>query len=629
MCGIAGYAAIRQGTNVDPAHIGPMLACVAHRGPDDQGIYTAPDIVLGHRRLAVIDPAGGHQPLRGARDTTIVVANGEIYNYRELRAKLRAQGHVFRTSSDSEVVAQAYDAWGLDFLERLDGMFALALWDGARRRLILARDRIGEKPLFHAVLDGVLLFGSELSALRAHSSCPCDIDADALSTYLALEYVPAPRTILRGIEKLEPGTALILEEGTVRLHRYWTLRPSTSTASYAEAVDTLRHLLTRAVESRLVSDVPVGVFLSGGLDSSLVAACAARAGQVDTFSIGFREGSFDESAHARRVAEHIRSTHHELILHADDMLDLVPRLPTILDEPLGDASILPTFVLSRFARERVTVALGGDGGDELFAGYPMHQAHRIAPWVRLLPSPIHAAARTLVDLLPASERNFSFGFKLRTFLSGSAYEPPENHGRWMASFPPEAQHGLLSRDVRESAGNECSGFIALEEAWERTSGWPPIGRAALLDLYTYLPNDVLTKVDRASMAVALEVRAPFLARDVVEFAFSLPDSYRMRGLRGKRILRDAARGVLPESIIRRPKKGFGIPVAAWLRTSLRPLLLDILDSRSLRDTGLFEPAYVERLVQEHLSGRKDHRKPLWTLLVFELWRRQGPSAVHP
>ncbi len=624
MCGIAGYAALDPRMPLDATHAAAMLACVAHRGPDDHGVHAAAGIVLGHRRLSVIDVAGGHQPIHGARQSTVAVVNGEIYNYRELRAELDARGHAFRTGSDSEVVAHAYDAWGLDFLDRLDGMFAFALWDGERRRLLLARDRLGEKPLYHASAGGLLLFASELTALRAHPACPDTIDEEALSAYLALEYVPAPATILAGVRKLEPATALLLEDGRARIHRYWELRPpSSAPPPYEDAVTELRRRLEGAVRSRLVSDVPVGVFLSGGLDSSVIAALAVRERSLDTFSIAFTEASFDESTFAREVARHIGSRHHEQVLRGDEMIDLVPHLPSILDEPIGDASIVPTHALSRFARERVTVALGGDGGDELFAGYPMHQAHRVAPWLRRVPGVAHRTAAGLASLPRPSERNFSLGFRVRTLMRGSSWPPPENHGRWMASFSPEEQERLLTPETWAAAGGGHSAFAALHRAWERTTGWPPLTRTGLLDLYTYLPNDILTKVDRASMAVALEVRAPYLARAVVEFAATLPDAYRMRGLQGKRILRDVARDLLPASILRRPKKGFGIPVAAWLRGPLRTLLQDTLEPAGIRAAGLFDATVVHQLVGEHLSRRRDHRKPLWTLLVFELWRRHG------
>jgi asparagine synthase (glutamine-hydrolysing) len=632
VCGIAGVAAFDATRPLDPGVVRHMLPHLAHRGPDDEGLYESAGVVLGHRRLAIIDVAGGHQPLFGARESTAIVINGEVYNYRELGAELRARGHRLRTHSDSEVVAHAYDAWGLDFLTRLDGMFALALWDGAARRLVLARDRMGEKPLYYAGVDGQLVFASELTALRAHPAVPATLDLRALSQYLALEYVPAPLSILRAVSKLEPGQALVLENGSLRKHTYWELNPAAAStaaaASYAGVVQDLRSRLDRAVQSRLVSDVPLGVFLSGGIDSSAVAALAARQGALDTFSIGFQERSFDESVHARTVAAHIGSRHHERILRGAEMPELVPALPAILDEPLGDASIIPTALLSRFAREQVTVTLGGDGGDELFAGYPMHHAQRVASWARAVPGSFLGLAERIVRTLPASERNFSFAFKALTFLRGARAEPPLNHALWMSSFARAEQLGLLSNDVWREIGSEFDPFAAITSAWQRSHGAPMLARATHLDATTYLPNDILMKVDRASMHVALEVRAPLLAHDVVELAFAVPDSFRMRGVTGKRLLRDAVRDLLPASILQRPKKGFGIPVAAWLRGPLRSLLHDVLDPDSLAQSGLYRPQAVLRMLAEHRSGAADHRKPLWTLFVLELWRRHHLPAVH-
>jgi asparagine synthase (glutamine-hydrolysing) len=630
MCGITGFAALDPSRPLDSAAVRAMLSCIAHRGPDDEGVHTAPGIVLGHRRLSIIDVEGGHQPLFGATEQTALICNGEIYNYRELRRELEARGHHFRTASDSEVAAHAYDAFGVRFLERLDGMFALALWDGARRRLILARDPMGEKPLFWTLAAGLLVFGSELTAVMAHPAVPRDIDACALSEYLALEYVAAPRTILRGVSKLEPGTALVLDNGRIDVRPYWRLEPRAPERRlpYAEAVAELRRRLESSVRSRLVSDVPLGIFLSGGLDSSAIAALAAREGALETFSIGFEESSFDESRYAREVAARIGSHHHERVVRGTEMPDLVPALGRLLDEPLGDASILPTAALSRFARERVTVALGGDGGDELFAGYPMHQAHRVARWARLVPAGLHRTADALAAKLPVSHRNFALGFRLRSFLRGSASPAPRNHALWMSSFTPAEQQTMLAPDVWREAAHAEHALDAFDRAWARSAGAPWLARAGHLDAMTYLPNDILMKVDRASMAVALEVRAPFLARDVVEFAFSLPDAYRMHGLTGKRILRDAVRDLLPESVLRRPKKGFGMPVAAWLNGPLRPLADALLDGARLREAGWFEPDAVRRLLEAHWSGQADHRKPLWTLLIFELWREQHLSAAR-
>ncbi|MGD8276567.1 MAG: asparagine synthase (glutamine-hydrolyzing) [Gemmatimonadota bacterium] len=622
MCGIAGYAALDPRRVLDPAPVRAMLDRLAHRGPDDEGTHVREGVVLGHRRLSIIDLEGGHQPLFGATERTAIVANGEIYNYRVLRRKLEESGHRFHTASDTEVAAHAYDAWELDFLDRLDGMFALALWDGARRRLVLARDRMGEKPLYYRIHDGVLAFASELDALLALPGSERTLSPTALAQYLTLEYVPAPDSIIEGVAKLEPGTMLVAERGEVTTRRYWRLdpRPIGERLPYPDAVRELRSRLERAVRSRLVSDVPLGIFLSGGIDSSTVAALAAREGALETFSIGFEEASFDERRYARAVAERIGSRHHEHVVRAAEMPDLVPRLGELLDEPLGDASILPTAALSRFAREHVTVALGGDGGDELFAGYPMHPAQRVAPLVRVLPPVLNRAFAAGARRLPVSHANFSFGFRVRSFLRGAAAPPPDNHALWMSSFTADELVDLLEPDVLEAAAGGHGTLDRFRTVWAESRGAPLLGRATHLDALTYLPNDILTKVDRASMAVALEVRAPFLARDVVEFAFSLPDAYRMRGLRGKRILRDAIRDLIPAEVLRRPKKGFGMPVAAWLNGALKPLLHGLLGPDRLRADGIFRPAAVERLIREHGDGRADHRKPLWTLLVFELWR---------
>jgi asparagine synthase (glutamine-hydrolysing) len=628
MCGIAGIAALDPRRIIDAGEVTPMLRKLQHRGPDDEGVHCAAGVALGHRRLSIIDLAGGHQPLFGRQETTSITVNGEIYNYRELRYALEQRGHRFRTSSDSEVAAHAYDAYGLDFLDRLDGMFALALWDATAQRLVLARDRMGEKPLFYAVRNGMLLFASELTAILAHPSVEPRLDPAAVAAYLALEYVPAPGSIIAGVYKLEPGSALILERGAIRTLRYWTLDPTTTQPppSYDDAVDQLRMLLQDAVQSRLVSDVPLGVFLSGGLDSSTVAAFAARAGALETFSIGFTESSFDESSYARQVAAHIGSNHHERIVEGSEMPDLVPRLGTWLDEPIGDASILPTAILSRFAREHVTVALGGDGGDELFAGYPMHQAHRMAGFARAMPDGIHGLLRMGARALPVSHGNFTTAFRILSFLRGAAAPAPYNHALWMSSFSPAEQRGLLSPSFYQAALPDQHAFTTVAQRWAESARAPLLARATHLDATTYLPNDILVKVDRASMAVALEVRAPFLARAVVEFAFSLPDSYRMKRLDGKRILKDAVRGLVPERIIRRPKKGFGMPVGAWLNGPLEPLIRDVLAPASLRAAGIFDAAYVARMLDEHTRRVADHRKPLWTLLVFELWRQANNAG---
>jgi asparagine synthase (glutamine-hydrolysing) len=626
MCGIAGCVSIDGRQQPDPQTVRAMLSCLRHRGPDDEGLYSDPRAVLGHRRLSIIDVGGGHQPLHGQRAATVAVVNGEIYNYRELRADLAAAGAVFRTQSDSEIIPVGYDIRGLDLLNALDGMFAFAIWDAAARELLLARDRMGEKPLYFTNVDGLLIFASELAAVLAHPAVPRRVDPVALHQYLALDYVPSPRAMVEGVHKLEPGSFLRITNGSVSVGSYWTIDPLPvlPAPDYAAAVGRLRALIEESVRSRLVSDVPLGVFLSGGLDSSTIAALAARHGAIDTFAIGFDEASFDESAHARAVARHIGSRHHERIVSATEMPDLVPGLATLVDEPLGDASILPTAVLSRFARESVTVALGGDGGDELFAGYPMHQGHVVADRLAFLPAFAWRAAAGIAAALPVSHANFAAGFKLGVFARGAVAPAPQRHGLWMASFTHEMQQRLLHPDLWDMVAG-LDPFAPLQARWDRSLGASTLARATHLDAGTYLPDDILAKVDRASMRSGLEVRAPFLAPAVVEFAFGLPDSFRMRRLTGKRILRDAVQDLLPQAILRRPKKGFGMPVAAWLAGPLRSFARDTLTAADAGG-GMFSIPAVTTLLDEHDSRIRDHRKPLWTLLVFELWRRHFMAA---
>ena len=597
-----------------------MLAALQHRGPDDEGVFCNARVVLGHRRLAIVDLAGGRQPVRGARAGTVAVLNGEIYNYAALTQELAGLGHRFRTRSDGEVLAHAYDAWGLDFLDHLDGMFALAVWDDERRRLLLARDRMGEKPLFYASAGGLLLFASELTALMSHPAIPGTIDPEALAAYLLLEYVPAPLSMIRGVSKLSPGEALLLEGGETRRWRYWRLRSKADPGPGAGRAAELRGLLQDSVRLRQRCDVPLGVFLSGGIDSGAVAALTGRDTPLTAFSAGFEDDEFDERRYARVVASHLGIPLLERVITAQDALSVATRLPHILDEPIGDASIIPTTVLCAFAREHVKVALSGEGGDELFAGYPMHRAHRVAFWARFLPGGIHGLLRTAAALIPPRHGDFDLAFKVRSFLRGARHGPPLNHILWMASFSPEEQARLLQSEVVEASGGGRAALAFVDEAWESLGPSGIVGRAARFDAVTFLPNDILTKVDRASMSVGLEVRSPFLARDLVAFAAKLTDAELMHRLNGKRILKEALRDDLPAEVLRRPKKGFGAPMARWLNGPLRELTDDLLSAQALHRDGLFRPSAVARLLAEHRSGKFDHRKPLWTLLAFRLWQ---------
>jgi asparagine synthase (glutamine-hydrolysing) len=603
-----------------------------HRGPDDHGFYVGEyddgvAVGLGFRRLSIIDLATGNQPIANEDGSVQLVFNGEVYNYRELRGELQARGHRFATDADSETIVHLYEDFGIGCLERLNGMFAFALWDEARRELVLARDRFGKKPLYYAEVGGSLLFGSEIKALLRHPRCPDRLDQESLARYLALEYVPAPRSIFDGVRKLPGGHVLRWRDGRATVERYWELPvgEQPSEASDDELVEAFRLRLREAVRRRLVSDVPIGAFLSGGIDSSSIVAMmveALPAGAVKTFSIGFAEPSFDESAHARRVAEHFGTDHHEDVFTSRVMLDVLPEVAGFLDEPLADASILPTYLLSRFTREHVTVALGGDGGDELLAGYPTFSADRIAR-AYVVPRLLHERVVVpLADLLPVSTANFSFDFKLKRFLRGARLDGASRHAAWLGSFTPSEQRELLTFRPGD----------ALDEYRRAYDEAPTDDRVEkLIRLYasTYLQDDILAKVDRASMACSLEVRAPFLDMELVDFLATVPSRLKLRRLDTKHLLKRALAGTLPPGIAGRKKKGFGIPVAEWLKADLRSTLLDELSPSRLREQGLFQPAEAQRLIDEHLKGRRDNRKQLWTLLLFQLWHRRWIEGREP
>ena len=628
MCGICGTVGPEP---VDRNALARMTRALEHRGPDDEGFFVeegSSAVGLGFRRLSIIDLDTGNQPLSNEDGSVQLVCNGEIYNYRELRRELESRGHRFATSGDIETIAHLYEDDGPQCLERLNGMFALALWDRSRRELLLARDRFGKKPLYYADLGDTLLFGQELKALLEHPRCPRELDLDALSRYLALEYVPAPYSIFTGIRKLPPGSLLRWRDGSLSIKPYWDLSfaEEDEARSDADYADEFRHLFRAAVERRLLSDVPLGAFLSGGIDSSSVVAMMTDLlpqGAVKTFSIGFAERSFDESEHARRVAAHFRTDHREQTFSPRELVDLLPTITDVLDEPFADASILPTYLLSRFTREHVTVALGGDGGDELLAGYPTFPADRVARMYRM-PRILHEhVVETLVDKLPTSRANFSVDFKLKRFLRGARSSADIRHPTWLGSFTPAEQVALLGRVPSDPFEEQRQIFAS---APTRDS----VNRLIYLYAKTYLPDDILAKVDRASMATSLEVRAPFLDVELVEFLGGVPSRLKLRRLRTKHLLKEAMGGILPPGIAGRAKKGFGIPVAAWFRSELRDALQDELSPARLDRQGLFEPAEVGRLISEHLSGRRDHRKALWTLFVFQLWHRRWletrPSA---
>jgi asparagine synthase (glutamine-hydrolysing) len=618
MCGICGVAGGDPAAARDLVH--RMCAAMVHRGPDDEGIVqlagraqgASQFVMLGMRRLSIIDVAGGHQPMHNEDSTVWVVQNGEIYNHLELRKLLIAAGHTFNTQSDTEVLVHGYEEWGEDLVGRLNGMFAFAIHDPRRGVVFLARDRMGIKPLHYAIDGGRLVFASELKALLRDPALRKGIDPAALDDYLAYEFVPSPGSIVRGIKKLEPGHTLTwsVGESTHKVRRYWSPQLNHGGADGRDIdgeCERLLSVLRESVRKELISDVPLGVFLSGGIDSSAVAAMMTQlGGEVKSFSVGFADRSFDESAQARLVAKHLGTEHHEVTLEPGMLLDLVPRLPDLLDEPLGDASIIPTYLLSEFTRRHVKVALGGDGGDELFAGYPTLQAHRLAGYYLKAPRLLREGlVEPVVRRLPVSRGNLSFDFRAKRFVSGAAYPAAERHQRWMGSFDREERTALLARDAQHQDREVADG--------------DPLNQVLLLDMRLYLENDILVKLDRASMMASLEGRVPLLNNDFVEYATNLPLNMKLRGLRSKFLLKRALRGVLPDSILNRPKKGFGIPVAHWFRGPLKDQLLSVLSPERIAREGFFDPSGVKSLIADHLDGRRDNRKQLWTLFAFELW----------
>jgi len=627
VCGIVGFVLARPDGRPEQAVLERMADRIAHRGPDDEGFVVRGPAALGVRRLRIIDLETGRQPMTGEDGTVWVAFNGEIYNYRELTRRLTAAGHVFRTRSDTETIVHAWEARGPDALDDLEGMFGLAVWNDATRTLVLARDRLGIKPVYYAVLPEGLVFASELKAMFEHPGVSRELDMQALSAYLAHDWVPAPRSMLKSVRKLPPGHRLIYAGGEARVERWWDVRYDGGEPMVeVQAAAKLGAVLDLAVRQHLLSDVPLGVFLSGGLDSSTVAMFARRhVNRLSTFSIGFDDRSFDESTYARRVAAILGTEHHEEVLGPNAALDLVAGLGDLVDEPLGDASILPTYLLSRFARKSVTVALSGDGGDELFAGYPTYQAHRVAhTWARA-PRAARAVARAAVNRMPVSHDNLSLDFRLKRFVAGADLDLVTRHAVWMGSYTPAEQRGLLTPGALARLPDGPS-----YAEWERMAAAAPaepwLHRVLYLDLKGYLGEGVLQKVDRASMACSLEVRVPLLDRRVVEVAAALPPEMKLRRLTTKHVLKWLLRNRLPRDIVRRPKRGFGVPLARWFRTELRPLVHEVCDEGALRRGGLFEPRAVSDLIGQHMRGEADHRKKLYTLLVFLLWARRHRVA---
>jgi asparagine synthase (glutamine-hydrolysing) len=621
MCGICGIAS-RDGAP-DAERLAAMSAALVHRGPDSGGEHFDGPVALGARRLSIIDLAGGDQPIENEDGSCVVVQNGEIYNYPELRRELEREGHSFRTNCDTEVHLHLYEQLGAEYARRLRGMFAVALWDSRRRRLVLARDRYGIKPLYFRDSGGRVEFASELRALPRG-----EIDPEALEAFLTFNSIPAPYSIFRDIRKLPAGHMLVWEErGGLSVERYARPGPvpieEVRDGDEAELVEELRARLRDSVRAHLLSDVPVGVLLSGGVDSAVLAALAAQesADAVHTFTIGFEEKSFDERADARRVAERYATNHHELLVHPDPLV-LVPALADVFDEPFADSSALPTYLVSQLAAEHVKVALSGEGGDELFGGYYTYAADLLADRV----APLARLARPLVERLPSSSAKASFDYKAKRFVRAAHLPPLERHHGWKEIFSPAMRAELTGRRA------SFDPVDVYRARYAETEGADPLARLQDVDFGIYLVDDLLVKTDRASMAHSLEARVPFLDSVVTNFAFTLPPKHKVRGLSKKVLLRRAAEPLLPREVVHGRKRGFSIPAAAWLRGELEPFARATLSPETLRRQGFFQPEPVRRLLDEHVAGAQDWSRQLWGLLTFTLWHErhveQEPVALR-
>jgi asparagine synthase (glutamine-hydrolysing) len=610
MCGICGI--VSANGPADPDRLARMSAKLVHRGPDSDGAFVDGPVALAARRLAIIDLETGDQPIANEDGTVHVVQNGELYNYRELRAELERAGHRFRTHGDTEVLVHLYEQDGPAFARRLRGMFAVALWDAPRRRLVLARDRYGIKPLYYRPGETGLEFASELRSLPRG-----EIDLDALEAFLAFNSIPAPLTIFREVRKLPPGHVLVWEDGVLRLERY--ARPAPAAADdlregdEAELIEELRARLRDSVRAHLVSDVPVGVLLSGGIDSSALAALAAEetAEPVRTFSIGFEERSFDELSDARLVADRYGTRHRELVLRPDAAL-LLPALADAFDEPFADSSALPTYLVSQLAAEDVKVALSGEGGDELFGGYYTYVADLLA----LRVGGLARVTAPLVERLPSSSARASFDYKAKRFVRGAHLPPLERHHAWKEIFSADARAELTGRR------HAFDPVDLYRERFAETEGAEPLARLQDVDLGLYLVDDLLVKTDRASMAHSLEARVPFLDPAVTNLALALPARHRVRGLRKKVLLRKAVAPLVPDEIVKGKKRGFSIPAAAWLRGELEPFARETLSADTLQRQGFFRPEAVMQLIDRHVAGDEDLSRQLWGLLAFTLWHER-------
>jgi asparagine synthase (glutamine-hydrolysing) len=626
MCGIAGIVGASRSDRIEEAAVRRMCNAIVHRGPDDEGILARQNTGLGMRRLSIIDLSGGHQPIFNEDGTAWIVFNGEIYNFPELRPDLQAKGHRFSTHTDTETIIHLYEEMGSDCVQKLRGMFAFALWDEKRQKLLIARDRLGKKPLHYALRRGRLYFASEIKSILAVAPELAEVNRAALLQYMYLGYVPDPATAFRGIHKLPPGHLLEFERGEVRIRKYWDL-PHYAThqpASEEECLEELESRLAEAVRIRLISDVPLGAMLSGGTDSSTVVALMARASSkpVKTFAIGFKQADFDESQYARIVAEKFATDHHELILEPD-VVGTIEKLTGSLEEPFADSSMLPTYFISCLARQHVTVALSGDGGDELFAGYERYGIQQKRERFAAIPQTLSRLYRQHVfPLMPKGMRGRQLSYNL-------SLPWRERYADEMCFIPAfEREMPLLTPEFRATIAESGDPQDILLRYFEQAPATDPLSQTLYVDTKTYLVEDILTKVDRMSMLTSLEVRVPLLDHEFVEWVTALPPEWKMRGGQQKYILRKLAERVgVPKEVLYRRKQGFALPLVHWMRNEMRELIMTVLLEPRTLQRGYFDAAGVRRLLDEHFSGRRDRSSAIWRLLIFELWHRNFLEAL--
>jgi asparagine synthase (glutamine-hydrolysing) len=615
MCGIAGF--VGEG---DKETLAGMIRTIAYRGPDDTGIWHEGNVGLAHARLSIIDLSPlGHQPMHSTDGTVSIVFNGEIYNFQALRAELESKGRIFKSRSDTEVIIQMYESFGDDAFARLEGMFAFGLYDKNIDTLFLVRDRFGEKPLYWAHQNGVFIFASEPKALFGHKKISKQINPHAIDSYLTYDAILTPGSIFKGVHKVEAATILSYTKGRITKRAYWSPESTPLNSSFGESVSALDTAFSKSVSAQLVADVPVGVFLSGGLDSSIIAYYAQKQAKnpIHTFAIGFEDASYDESPYAREVARSLGTVHHERIVSADEMREALDLISQRVDEPIADPAIVPNYLLAHFAREQVKVALGGDGGDELFGGYQTFTAERLLSWYTALPAVVRKKIiEPLVERLPVSHRYFSFDFKAKQFLRGASVPEKYVHQSWLESFNSHEKREILSPEYKEALSHNA--YERIDEYASEISGDVHMQRAYFY-IRTYLLDVILTKVDRSSMFNSLEVRSPFLDRNLAETALKLPWHYKHRGTTGKYILRELMRGRLPKRVIQRGKHGFGLPIGQWFRKEWREMLCDVVSPGRIQASGVFDPQAVERIVAQHLEGTHNHRKKLWSLFMFQMW----------